>query len=144
MMGVVQNFMPISFDQSMDEAFPEIDPGHRPFGSRVIVQIRTAKSKSRGGIELTTETRETVAYNTQIAKVRAVGPLAFRNRETQKPWPEGDWVQIGDYVRIPKYNDDRWERPIPGTDDHALFAIVNDLDLRAGLTVDPRDIIAFI
>ena len=37
-----------------DEAFPPCDPGIMPFGSRVIVQIRTPKTQTKGGIILTT------------------------------------------------------------------------------------------
>lgn len=143
-MGLQQNFMPISFKQTLPEAFPDVDSGHRPFGNRVIVQIRTAKSKSAGGVLLTNETRDTVAYNTQVGKIVALGPVAFRSRTDLKPWPEGEWAKVGDFVRIPKYNSDRWERPIPDSEDNALFALIEDLNILGGITCDPRDIIAFI
>src|SRR2546423_431478 len=102
-MGVSQSFVSVQFDQALEEAFPDIVPGIAPFGSRVLVQIRTAKAKSKGGIELVQETREAVAYNTQVAKVRGLGPLAFKNRTSMEPWPEGAWCQLGDFVRVPKY-----------------------------------------
>ena len=35
---------------SIDQAFPEVDPGFIPFGSRVLVQIRTPMLTTRGGI----------------------------------------------------------------------------------------------
>ena len=41
------------------EAFPQVDPGAEPFGSRVLVQFRTPKKKTAGGIILTDETIET-------------------------------------------------------------------------------------
>ncbi len=145
------NFAPVQFEQTLVEAFPEVDPGVRPFGSRVLVQVRTAKTKTKGGIELITETKEAIQYNTQVALVRAVGPLAFKNRTTMQPWPEGAWCQPGDYVRVPKYGGDRWERPIDpkgrtlsSEDEVALFVMFQDLDITGSITIDPREILAFV
>jgi co-chaperonin GroES (HSP10) len=129
---------------SLDEAFPPCDPGIQPFGSRVLVQIRTPKQKTKGGIILTSETRETDAWNTQIAKVVSVGSLAFKNRTTMEPWPEGSWCQEGDYVRVPKYGGDRWTVKTTDGDDEALLVIFNDLDLVGKVTGDPLIIKAFI
>lgn len=144
-MGVSVSFAPaVEFEQTMDEAFPEIDPGIRPYGSRVLVQIRTAKTMSKGGIQLVQETQEAIQWNQQVGKVRAIGPLAFRNRTELKLWPEGEWCKEGEYVRVPKYGGDKWERRIPGTEDMALFVIFNDLDLLGAVTCDPREIIAFV
>lgn len=144
-MGISVNFSPVEFDQTLEEAFPEIDPGIIPFGSRVLVQIRSARTKSKGGIELVSETREAVQWNQQVGKVVAIGPLAFHNRETMKPWPEGEWAKVGEYVRVPKYGGDKWERKSPRDPDAmALFALFNDLDLQGRITCNPLDIIAFI
>ncbi len=138
------NQAPIQFDQTLESAFPDINPGIAPFGSRVLVQIRVAKSRSKGGIELVTETREAVQYTTQVAKVRALGPVAFKNRTTLQAWPEGEWCQVGEFVRVPKYGGDRWERPIPGTEDMALFVLFNDLDIVGRVLCNPLEIIAFL
>lgn len=143
-MALSLNQYPVQFLQTMEEAFPEVDPGCKPFGSRVLVQTRVAKRKTAGGIELTEETRETIAYNVQIGKVRAMGPLAFHNRTTLEPWPEGQWCRVGDFVRIPKYGGDRWEKPIPDAEEQTLFVIFNDLDLIGLLTEDPRNVLAFV
>ena len=129
---------------SIDEAFPPCDPGIHPFGSRVLVQIRTPKNKTKGGIILTSETRETDAWNTQIAKVVAVGELAFKNRTTMEPWPEGSWCAPGDFVRVPKYGGDRWTVKTASGEDEALLVIFNDLDLVGKVTGDPLAIKAFI
>jgi co-chaperonin GroES (HSP10) len=129
---------------SVDEAFPPCDPGIHPFGSRVLVQIRTPKSKTKGGIILTSETRETDAWNTQIAKVILVGELAFKNRTTMDPWPEGSWCKPGDFVRVPKYGGDRWTVKTTDGEDDALLVIFNDLDLVGKVTGDPLTIKAFI
>lgn len=145
--------------EDLDEAFPACDPGHAPLGSRVLVQIRTPKRKTAGGIHLLDEVRETEAWNTQVAKVLAVGPVAFHSRKDLTPWPEGAWVAVGDFVRVPKYGGDRWtvktgkfdEVYDPGTDStykgeeiQVMVALFNDLDLVAKVTCDPREIRAFI
>jgi co-chaperonin GroES (HSP10) len=125
------------------EAFPDVHPGIQPFGSRVLVQIRTPRRVSRGGIILSAETQDTERWNTQVAKVISVGPLAFKNRNTQETWPEGDWCKPGDFVRVAKYGGDRWEVPV-NKNDSAMFVIFNDLDIIGQVTGDPLAIKAFI
>ena len=56
----------MTYEETMKEAFPDVDPGIQPFGSRVLVQIRTAKTKTSGGIILTTDTTDTEKWNTKI------------------------------------------------------------------------------
>ena len=128
---------------NLEEAFPSVEPGLIPFGSRVLVQIRSPKKTSQGGIILHNETRETEVWNTQIAKVHSLGPLAFKNRNTMESWPEGAWCKPGEYVRVPKYGGDRWKVPY-GNDEEALFVIFNDLDIVGGVVGDPLAIKAFI
>jgi co-chaperonin GroES (HSP10) len=135
----------VAYD-SLEAAFPAADPALRPFGSDVIVQIRTPKLQTAGGIMLTEDTRETDQWNTQVAKVIAWGAVAFRNRETLEPWPEGCWVKEGMFVRVPKYGGDKWWREAKGSPDgKALFAQFNDLDLKGEVPEDQvLSIIAFI
>jgi len=132
-----------AYKNELEEAFPAVDAGVQPFGSRVLVQIRTPKAKSKGGIILTTNTVDTERWNTQVAKVVSVGSLAFRNRNTQEHWPEGAWCVQGDFVRVPKYGGDRWEVAI-NRDDSAMFVIFNDLDIIGRVTGDPLTVKAFI
>jgi co-chaperonin GroES (HSP10) len=130
---------------SLEEAFPEVEPGVKPFGSRVLVQIRTPKTKTASGIILLEETTDTDKWNTQAAKVIAMGPLAFHNRNTLQPWPEGNWCSPGEYVRVPKYGGDRWEVQFgPEKGDKSMFVIFNDLDIVGQITEDPRKMQAFI
>jgi co-chaperonin GroES (HSP10) len=134
-----------TYENAMEEAFPAVDAGIQPFGSRVLIQIRTPKKKSAGGIIIDIHgSNETEKWNTQIGKVVAMGPLAFKNRNDMKPWPEGDWCKAGEHVRVAKYGGDRWEVKIPGKDDSAMFVIFNDLDIIGQVTGDPLAIRAFI
>jgi len=132
-----------TYEDAMKEAFPAVEAGIRPFGSRVLVQIRTPKKKSSGGIILSNDTQDTEKWNTQIAKVISLGPLSFKNRNTMDSWPEGDWCTVGEFVRVAKYGGDRWEVTTPNGE-VALFVIFNDLDILGQVLGDPLAIKAFI
>jgi len=129
--------------EALIEAFPDADPGITPFGSRVLVQIRSPKTKTASGIIIDNGSRDTEKWNTQVAKVISVGALAFKNRNTMDSWPEGSWCGPGDSVRVAKYGGDRWEVPLPNGET-ALFVIFNDLDIIGQVTGDPLAIRAFI
>jgi co-chaperonin GroES (HSP10) len=129
-------------------AFPSVDPGAKPLGGRILVQLRRAKKKvGRAGIILVEETKETEKWNNMVAKVVDIGPLAFKHRDTMQSWPEGSWCEIGDYLRVPKWGGDRWEVKVPGDDDleePALFMILNDHEVIAKVTGDPLAMRAFL
>lgn len=135
-------------EQTLEEAFPAIDPLMAPYGARVLVQLRAVKEKvTSAGLYIPEETKEAEKWNTMIGKVIAVGPLAFCNRETQKPWPEGAWAQVGEFVRVPKWGGDRWEVEFEdekGAKGKALFTFFNDHELIGKVTGDPREIKAFV
>ena len=135
---------------SLEQAFPEADPGLVPFGSRVLVQKRSPRAVTKGGIYVPVETQETEFWNTQVAKVITLGPVAFKNRDTLDAWPEGEWCAEGTYVRVPKYGGDKWFVDLP---DHvrqqigaeqACFCLFNDLDIIGQITCDPMDVIAYL
>lgn len=136
----------------MDWYFPKnVDHGHgKPFGSRVLLQLKKPEVVSKGGIHLANETIETDLWNTEVALVIDVGALAFKNRETMQYWPEGAWAKPGDYVRAPKYGGSRWIVEAESASktgvvqyNKVMFLIVNDLDL-LGEVRDPLKIRAFI
>jgi len=130
---------------TLDEAFPAIDAGLKPLGSSVLVQIKQPVKKTKSGIHLPDAEKSAERDNTQVAKVIAMGPLAFCNRATQQPWPEGAWVKIGDFVRVPKYGGDRYYMPNPLDEDSpALFVLFDDLNMKGLLTGDPLTMKAFV
>lgn len=132
-------------EDAMSFAFPDVDAEFKPYGSRVLAQIRRPKSVTDGGVLIPKESRETEKWNTQVAKVILLGPVCFKNRDTLEPWPEEDWCQAGAFCRVPKYGGDRWEVPDPGyPDEPVLFAVFNDLDLLGEQTGDPLKVKAFI
>lgn len=129
-------------ENALKEAFPDVEPGVKPLGSRILVQIRTPETRSKGGIILTEGDKDTQYWNTTVARVVALGPLAFKNRNTQESWPEGDWCNPGDFVRVPRYGGDRWKE----TDEAGstgYFILINDLDLLGVVTTDPLKIKAY-
>lgn len=126
-------------------AFPSVDPGAKPLGGRILVQLRRTKRTVTGaGIILVEETRETEKWNNMVAKVIEIGPLAFKKRDTMEPWPEGSWCEIGDYIRVPKWGGDRWEVEVDGEEEKALFMILNDHEVIAKVTGNPLEMKAFL
>lgn len=140
---------PVAFDKAeLAWAFPSVDPGAKPLGGRILVQLRRTKKKATSaGIILVEETKETEKWQNMVAKVVEIGPLAFKHRDTMQAWPEGSWCAVGDYIRVPKWGGDRWEVKVPGDDDFedpALFMVLNDHEVIAKLTGDPLAMKAFL
>ena len=134
-----------SDDAEMAWAFPSVDPGAKPLGGRVMVQIRRSKKKTtKAGIVLVEETKETEKWNTQIGKVIDMGALAFCKRDSMEPWPEGAWCKIGDFIRVPKWGGDRWEVEVADDEEKALFMILNDHEIIATVTGNPLEMRAFV
>jgi co-chaperonin GroES (HSP10) len=114
------------------ENFPETEPGFRPFGCDVLVQLRTVKEKTKGGIVLVEETKEFNNENTMVGRIIRLGPLAYRNRDSGQLWPEGVWASPGDIVLVPKWGGFRFQSTLPNGD-KAKFCIFKDLEIRGGL-----------
>jgi co-chaperonin GroES (HSP10) len=129
-------------------AFPSVDPGAKPLGGRILVQLRRTKKKATSaGIILVEETKEAEKHQNMVGKVIAIGPLAFKHRDTMQSWPEGSWCSPGDFIRVPKWGGDRWEVKVPGDDDFedpALFMVLNDHEVIAQITGDPLVMKAFV
>jgi len=118
------------------EAFPDVLPPFGvPFGSLALLQLRTPKARV-GTIIMSDETKDTERYRVQVALVRAVGPMAFHDRKTLQPWPEGAWYEAGDFIRGPMYGGDRFDVKAPNG---ALvsFILIEPSDALAPITGDP-------
>jgi len=132
--------------EELDWAFPQVDSGMMPFGGRVIVQLRRLTKKT-GRIILVEETKENEKWNNMIGKIVAIGPIAFKNRDTMAEWVEGTWAQVGDFVRVPKWGGDRWEIKDPTStenEDPVLFMTLNDHELIAKVTSNPLSFKAYV
>ena len=126
------------------EAFPLVDPGAIPLGARVLVQMRLAKKELKSGLILPQETRDTERAQNPVGKVVAIGPLAFKKRDTMEPWVEGIWCEVNDFVRVPKWTGDRWTVKIGETEDEVEFMIMNDHEVIAKVTGNPLEVKAFV
>ena len=116
-------------EKYISDHFPAVDYGGKPLGAKVLVQLRTVAKKTGGGIILSNDTRDFNKGLTCLGIVREIGPLAFRNRNTMEPWPEGIWAKAGDVVMVERHVGRRFEVPIPGADESALFVLLQDNNL---------------
>jgi co-chaperonin GroES (HSP10) len=108
--------------------FPAVSPSVVPTGARVLVQLMSTNAKTSSGLILVQETKDTERWNMQVARVLAVGDLAFCNRETGRPWLEGSWCEPGDFVIVPRWGGQR--RTVKNSDgDEVHFATVNDHEI---------------
>ncbi len=132
--------------QTLEEAFPECESGVTPLGARLLIQLKSIKKASKGGIILVEETRETEKAQSMIGKVISMGPLCFKNRETATEWPEGTWCAVGDYIRVPRWSGDRFT--VPNSDDpedQVSFQVLNDFEVWAKVKDDKvLDMRAFV
>lgn len=128
----------------MEQMFPNVDPQFEPYGARVLVQVRRVITKSKGGIILSGADVQTEAWNMQVGKLIAAGPLAFKKRDTAEPWPEGVWANVGDYVRVPRWSGDRLSIDLKDDGNPVIVLILNDSDLLGKYTGDPREVRAYI
>ena len=137
----------VADETELNWAFPTVSPGLAPLGGRLVVQLRRIK-KNIGKIILVEETKESEKWNNMIGKVISVGPLAFKNRDTMASWPEGSWVQVGDFVRVPRWGGDRWERQVPREEgselNPVLFMTINDHEVIAQVTDNPLSFKAYV
>jgi hypothetical protein len=125
--------MGLTKEQYIDRHFPQVDPGAFPTGNQIMIQLRTVPKKV-GSIVLVQETKEFNQGNTQVARVVSAGKIAYHDRTSGETWKEGAWANVGDIVLAPRYGGFRFEIPVPDTEDEAIFAIINDYDIKMVIT----------
>lgn len=133
-------------DENVLSHFPQVDPKVVPLGARVLCQLMTPRKTTASGIIMVEETKETERWNNQVARVIAVGPLAFCNRETGEPWKEGFWCEPGDFVIIPRWGGMRRtvKRADSKDEDPVFFATVNDHEIIEKVYGNPLDLENYI
>ena len=121
--------MSMTKEQYIAKHFPEVDPGSRPPGTKILVQLRTMAAKSKGGILLANDTKDFNQGNTRVCRLIKMGEMAYRHRDTFELWPEGVWANVGDIVIMPAWGGFRFEVPIPDSEDKAIFAVYKDHEI---------------
>lgn len=89
----------------MASIFPTVDCGETPIGPKIIIQkLKIPKEVRRGGIIRPIDAQDADQATVAVAKVVAIGPLAFLHDATGKSkYPGGkEPFKVGDYVRVPK------------------------------------------
>jgi hypothetical protein len=136
-----------AYTDQISQHFPDVAPPVYPTGINIIVQLRMTghfKILANGTkFWIPDETVDQDKARAQTALVRAVGPAAYRNRQTLRLWPEGYWCVPGQFIRTPMYGGDRMEVPVDPTipaGDFALFVTFRDQDCLGVVTSDPLKI----
>lgn len=130
-------------EHTLEELFPQVDPEFRPFGSKVMVQLKRTVNTTKSGIVLVQDTKDTEAWNIQVGRLILVGPLAFKRRDTAEPWPEGVWAKPGDFVMVPRWGGERRSIDMPDGNP-VVVVLLNDNDLFGEFTGDPLKIKSYI
>jgi hypothetical protein len=143
----VSELLGVGYSDEISRQFPDVQPPVYPTGINIIVQLRMTghfKILANGTkFFMPDEAIDADKARAQTALVRAVGPAAYRNRQTLKLWPEGYWCVPGQFIRTPMYGGDRIEVPVDPdipAGDFALFATFRDQDCLGVVTVDPLKI----
>ena len=113
----------------------------QPSGWRILVGMLKIEEKSQGGIILTDEHREGREYLRSMAKVLAVGNLAYQDVkfqggvsiEKRKPEP---WVKVGDIVLVGQYAgqsvsclDNDKPQSLKLLDDDKILSVIPDIEV---------------
>ena len=132
------------YSEALRGAFPDINCPMYPTGINILVQLyipsKTKTFKNGKTFWLADETVTANQARVQTALVRALGPAAYRHRQTLALWPEGYWCVPGMFIRVPMYGGDRLEVPFDrpdGSGDSALFVTFKDQDCLSVITGDP-------
>jgi co-chaperonin GroES (HSP10) len=124
--------------------FPQIIPKVMPLGARILCQLMSTKKTTTSGIFLIEETKDTERWNNQVARVLAVGPLAFCNRDTGEPWKEGTWAEPGDFVIVPRWGGMRRTVKNGANEDPIYFVTVNDHEVIERVYGNPLELETYV
>ena len=82
---------------STDSSVPTPDKIPQPVGYRILIRPRGSIEKTKGGIYLTDNSKDTQSYMNSVGQVVAMGPECYSDRK--QPWCKlGDWVVFGRYA----------------------------------------------
>lgn len=134
------------YDVTMEQAFPEVNPGRLPLGGFITVQLRRNVRRLASGLYVPDDITEANDEFTTTGKVIGMGRLACCNRETGEPWTEGVWYKVGDFVDVPRLGGFRFRKPIPDTHpkEWVIFCTLKDYEVFHLITEDPLKPLAYL
>jgi co-chaperonin GroES (HSP10) len=127
----------MTYEYTIDEAFPPVSVDFEPTLNRVLVQLREPRKKV-GSIIIGDDTADASRETTTIAKILAIGPLAFHKTGRGADWlkPE-DMPKPGDYIAITKFVGNRYRvKPLDGKGE-ANLCVLDDTQIIGVRVVDP-------
>jgi co-chaperonin GroES (HSP10) len=114
------------------------DPLPEAVGWRIIVRPVQIVGKTKGGIILTEQFRDDMAYLTTVGRVLCMGPLCYKDEQKFGPKPKA-WCKPGDYVTYAKFAGSKFlykgVRLLLVNDDEVLFKVDSPRDLDPSLNL---------
>lgn len=96
-------------ERELAELFPDVEPPFRPMHNFITIQERLPRTRTKSGLILSEATQDRDRIDMNIGRVAAIGPLAFYSTLTLDFVQDNARVQLGEFVRIPKFGNDRPE-----------------------------------
>ncbi len=134
----------MTYEYTIDEAFPPVSVDFEPTLNRVLVQLREPRKKV-GSIIIGDDTADASRETTSIAKILAIGPLAFRKTGRGADWMnEDNMPKPGDYIAITKFVGNRYRvKPTSGNAKEANLCVLDDTQIIGVRVIDPLNSATF-
>lgn len=119
-------------DQVTNIEKPDPFPLPTPSSWHIVVRQLRVAEQTKGGILLPDKTKDDIQYLTNVAKVLAVGPACFKNKEAFPPGTEQPF-DVGSYVIYSRHKGTKFVYK------GVILMVLNDTDVI--MTVEnPKDI----
>lgn len=103
------------------------DPDYIPeiCGFNLLIRPIPVKEKTKGGIYLPDKAKEDLKYLTNVGRVVAMGPYAYKSEKfDQGDWCSGGAIEVGDFVVYGRHDGEKMK--IGGV----VFTLLKDISVR--------------
>lgn len=115
--------------EQMAMRFPSGPVHFTPINCQVLLQDRSGRSKTKGGILLTDTQQDYDSRVEFIAKVIAIGPLVFWHELSGEYLPGAPWFKPGNFVLVPKHSSTRYRHDRDA--DAPMYRLIHFADILA-------------
>lgn len=123
------DYDPAEHAEQLAIRFPTGPVHFSPVAHQVLLQDRSAKRKTKGGL-IIPETQQSIDERVEfIGKVIAVGPLVFWHELSGEPMPGAPWFRPGNFVLLPKTSSTRYR--LSTDDDAPMYRLIHFMDILA-------------